>query len=54
MYIIMGQAILSLKDVVPTIFRLKKIPSDIIATALGIPTIIVSLGLMIIKKIKKI
>lgn len=37
----------------PTLLELNNLPIDIIAVALGVPAIVISLGLILINKFKK-
>ena len=52
-FTVVGQVLKSIIKLVPTFLELKNLPIDIMAIVLGVPTIIVSLGLMFINKIKK-
>ena len=52
-FTVIGQFFITIIKLVPTILELKNLPIDIMAIVLGVPTIIVSFGLMIINKLKK-
>ena len=52
-FTVIGQVFISIIKLVPTFIELKNLPIDIMAVALGVPAIVISLGLMIINKIKK-
>ena len=52
-FTVFGQVFISIIKLVPTFIELKNLPIDIMAVALGVPAIVISLGLMIINKIKK-
>lgn len=44
---------MSIIKLVPTFMELKNLPVDIMAVTLGVPTIVISIGLLVIKKMKK-
>ena len=44
---------MSIIKLVPMFLELKNLPIDIMAIAFGVPALIVSLGLMLINKLKK-
>ena len=52
-FTVIGQVFISIIKLVPTFIELKNLPVDIISVALGVPALVVLLGLIIIKKIKK-
>ena len=52
-FTVVGQVFISFIKLVPTFLELKNLPIDIISVALGVPTIIISFGLMLINKLKK-
>ena len=50
---VIGQVFMSIIKLVPMFLELKNLPIDIMAIAFGVPALIVSLGLMLINKLKK-
>ena len=52
-FTVVGQLFITIIKLVPTFLELKNLPIDIISIALGVPTIIISFGLMLINKLKK-
>ena len=50
---VIGQFFITIIKLVPTFLELKNLPIDIISVALGVPALVVSFGLIVIKKIKK-
>ena len=52
-FTVIGQVLMSIIKLVPTFLELKNLPIDIISVALGVPALVVSLGLIIIKKFIK-
>lgn len=52
-FTVVGQVLKSIIKLVPTFLELKNLPIDIVAVALGVPTIVISLGLILINKLKK-
>lgn len=52
-FTVIGQVFMSIIKLVPMFLELKNLPVNIMAVVLGVPVIIVSLGLFIIKKMKK-
>ncbi len=52
-FTVVGQLFITIIKLVPTFLELKNLPIDIISVALGVPTIIISFGLMLINKLKK-
>ena len=51
-FTVIGQVFMSIIKLVPTILGLKNLPIDIISIALGVPAIVISLVIMLIKNIK--
>ena len=51
-FTVIGQVFMSIIKIVPTILGLKNLPIDIISIALGLPAIVISLVIMLIKNIK--
>lgn len=52
-FTVIGQVFVSIIKLMPTLLELKNLPIDIIAVALGVPAIVISLGLILINKFKK-
>ena len=52
-FTVIGQVFMSIIKLVPMFLELKNLPIDIMAIAFGVPALIVSLGLMLINKLKK-
>ena len=52
-FTVIGQVFVSIIKLTPTLLELKNLPIDIIAVALGVPAIVISLGLILINKFKK-
>ena len=52
-FTVVGQLFITIIKLVPTFLELKNLPIDIISIILGVPALVVSLGLIIIKKMKK-
>ena len=52
-FTVVGQLFITIIKLVPTFLELKNLPIDIISVTLGVPTIIISFGLMLINKLKK-
>ena len=50
---VIGQVFMSIIKLVPMFLELKNLPIDIMAIAFGVPALVVSLGLMLINKLKK-
>ena len=51
-FTVIGQVFVSIIKLMPTLLELKNLPIDIIAVALGVPAIVISLGLILINKFK--
>ena len=51
---VVGQVFIIIIKLVPTFLELKNLPVNIMAAALGVPAIVISIGLFIINKFKKI
>ena len=51
-FTVIGHFLISFIKIVPTFMELKNLPIEIIAVALGVPAVVVSLGLLIIKGCK--
>ncbi len=52
-FTVIGQVFVSIIKLMPTLLELNNLPIDIIAVALGVPAIVISLGLILINKFKK-
>ena len=52
-FTVIGQVFMSIIKLVPMFLELKNLPIDIMAIAFGVPALVVSLGLMLINKLKK-
>lgn len=52
-FTVIGQVFVPIIKLMPTLLELKNLPIDIIAVALGVPAIVISLGLILINKFKK-
>lgn len=52
-FTVIGQALITIIKLVPMFLELKNLPIDIMAIAFGVPALVVSLGLMLINKLKK-
>lgn len=51
-FTVIGQALITIIKLVPMFLELKNLPIDITSIALGLPAIVVSLVIMLIKNIK--
>lgn len=52
-FTVIGQVFVSIIKLMPTLLELKNLPINIISIAFGVPTLVVSIALLIINKLRK-